>query len=240
MSSSDGSDWADTFASIARDLLAEPDVDHTLDRAVYLCREVIDGCQAAGVSITMRGRDRQRIETPAATDESVQRAHDLQYEIGEGPCLDAIWEHKTTFVDDLANDERWPTWGPRVVEDLGYASVLSLQLFNTKDNLGSLNLYSDQRGAFDVEAQQTGLVMAAHAAVALTGARAKADLEQAAETRLIIGQAEGMLMERLGMTAEQAFETLRRASNERNVKLRDIAREIVQARSGGRGRRTAT
>ena len=225
---------ADLFASVARDLLAETGVAATLDRVAALAVETVVSCEAAGVSIVRRRRAGRSagVDTPAATSSSVRRAHELQDELREGPCWDAVWQESTVGVDDLALDRRWPVWAPRVRSETGFTSVLSLRLYNARDTLGSLNLYSRQPAAFDEEARSLGLVLAAHAAVALTGSQLEADLIEAAAGRLVIGQAEGIMMERDGVDAEQAFRLLRATSNSQNVRLQEVARRLV-AEVGG-------
>ncbi|MDP9219910.1 MAG: GAF and ANTAR domain-containing protein [Actinomycetota bacterium] len=218
-------DLSETFAGVARELLAEDDVHQTLERAVELAVDTIDGCDYAGVSL-VRGRE---IESPAQTDELVTVGDRLQVELGEGPCLSAIREQQTVQVDDLAKDGRWPVWGPRVSGELGVSSLLAFQLYNAKDVLGALNLYSKQPYAFDDEARAVGLVFASHAAVALTGAQVEENLKRAVHSRNLIGQAQGILMERYGLSADKAFELLRRVSQNENVKLRDVAARLASS-----------
>ncbi|MEP6695382.1 MAG: GAF and ANTAR domain-containing protein [Pseudonocardiales bacterium] len=217
---------SETFATVARELMDEGDVHETLQRAVELAVETIDGCDYAGVSL-VRGR---AIESPVQTDDLVTRGDRLQVELDEGPCMSAIREQQTVQVDDLANDGRWPLWGPRVSEELGVSSLLAFQLYNRHDVLGALNLYSQQRYAFDDEARAVGLVFASHAAVALTGAQTEENLKRAVQSRNLIGQAQGILMERYGLTADKAFELLRRVSQNQNVKLRDVAGQLASSR----------
>lgn len=221
----DGPAVSSTFAEIARVLLAEPDVQHTLQRTVGLAVQTIDGCDFAGVSLV---RSRTVIETPAYTDDLVRRGDELQYQLSEGPCLDAIWQQATVRSDDLATESRWPRWGPAVSKGLGFASTLSFQLFVAADTLGALNLYSRQPRAFDDDAVAVGLVFASHAAIALSGAQTHEGLLTAVATRTEIGRAEGILMERYRLSAQQAFEVLRRASQETNVRLRDVAAELTR------------
>ncbi len=222
----DSLDLSETFAYVARELLSEGDVRHTLQRTVELAVETIQGCDYAGVSL-FRGRE---IESPAQTDEMVGVADRLQVEMGEGPCLSAIREQETVRVDDLGNDHRWPRWGPKVSGELGVSSMLAFQLYNSKESLGALNLYSKQRDAFDDDARGVGLVFASHAAVALTGAQIEEGLQRAVQTRNMIGQAQGILMERFALSDVKAFELLRRVSQHQNIKLRDVAARLVETR----------
>ena len=111
---------------------------------------------------------------------------------------------------------------------LSELSALSFQLFVTGSNLGALNLYARRPRAFGEESEDVGLVLAAHAAVALAGAQHEQNLQRAVSSRDTIGQAKGILMERHKLTADQAFDVLARVSQELNRKLVDIARELAE------------
>lgn len=135
----------------------------------------------------------------------------------------ALETHEIVHSRDLANDGRWPVWGPKAAAEAGVGSVVSYRLFTTTDTLGAMNLYSCVTGRFTTDEIYNGQALAAHVAVALAEARHAENLERAVTTRTVIGQAEGILMERFNITAEQAFNVLRRVSQDRNVKLNVIA-----------------
>jgi transcriptional regulator with GAF, ATPase, and Fis domain len=220
-------DLSERIAAAARTLSSERDVQHTLAASVGLATELIEGCDEAGVSIVHRHR---AIETPAATSELVERGDKLQYEFQEGPCLDAIWDQETVNSPDLASEMRWPVWGPRVVDELGVRSMLCFRLFTAADTLGALNLYSRRVGAFTEDDAIDGLALAAHVAVALVSATEIEGLNAAAVNRTVIGQAQGILMERYDIDSERAFSLLRRVSQDSNQRLRWIAAELVRTR----------
>jgi GAF domain-containing protein len=220
-------DFDERLAAIARDLLNERDVQHTLQRVVEAAAANLDGEVWASVSLV---KQRREVVTPASSDDRATRADALQYEMEEGPCLDAIWERETFQIDDMTADEHYPRWSRAVAEQTGIRSSLSLQLFTEQEqnSLGALNLYSPHVSAFDNETRGEGLVFAAQAAVALHSAQTEEHLRSAMATRTLIGQAEGILMERLKINAEQAFGVLSRLSQERNEKLRDVARRVAE------------
>ncbi|HEX2177678.1 MAG TPA: GAF and ANTAR domain-containing protein [Nocardioidaceae bacterium] len=222
----DDRDLIARFAEAARVLRAEEDVQHTLHKAVTLALDMIPGCDHAGVSLVHRN---QGIDTSAATSEDVGRADALQYELGEGPCLRAIWEDHTVASRDVAEDERWPTWGTRVAQ-VGMCSVLAFQLFNHRDTLGALNLYSARVDGFTDEDREEGSGLAAHVAVALSASREVENLYVAVSRRTTIGRAEGILMERFDIGAEEAFAVLRRVSQDTNTKLYEVADQLVSSR----------
>jgi len=141
-----------------------------------------------------------------------------------------MFEQQTVRVPDMAHEDRWPQFAQRA-SAAGAASMLSFQLFVEGDNLGSLNLYSRQRDAFDDESEHVGLLFASHAVVALADARKVQQLQRGLVGRDVIGQAKGILMERFGVTSEQAFRVLTRFSQQNNRKLRDVAEELVGTRT---------
>jgi GAF domain-containing protein len=224
---SEMSDFNERLATIARELVGEPDMQATLQRVVEAAAHNLDGEVWASVSMVQRHRE---VQTPAVTDDRAGRADRLQYEMEQGPCLDAIWERETFGIDDMTTDERYPRWARAVAEQTGIRSSLSLQLFTDaeQESLGALNLYSPEPGAFDEETRGEALAFAAQAAVALRSAQTEEHLRSAMATRTLIGQAQGILMERLKITPDQAFAVLSRMSQQSNVKLRELARRLVE------------
>lgn len=220
----EGGGSADDFADMARALLAEDDVQHTLQKICDLAVETIDGCDHAGISF-LKGR---KVDTPAASDDVPRQVDAIQYEFDEGPCLDAISDHEVFETGDLGRERRWPHFATRAQAATGITSMLCFRLFVEGDTLGALNLYSKAANAFGGESRTVGLVFAAHAAVALSSAIHDEQMEEALQSRDLIGQAKGILMAREGITAEEAFDMLRRASQRLNVKLRDVAGGVVE------------
>ena len=220
-----GDTSASSFAEIARLLEAEPDIEATVVQIIDLARQTI-ASDHAGVTL-LHGRN--QVETAAATSPIVEKCDALQYEFGEGPCVQAIWNHDTFLVDDMRNDCRWPRWGPQAA-DLGLRSILSIRLFTFGETHGALNLYSSEPRHFDDEDVAVAHIFAAHASVALAAARQEEHLRKAIDARHVIGQAQGILMERFDIDAPRAFTVLRRYSQHRNVKLRAVAEELIANR----------
>jgi GAF domain-containing protein len=215
------------FARVARDLYAAPDEGGQLQLAVDLAVKLIGGCDHAGVSM-VAGRS---ICTAASSDTVVCRGDALQYELDQGPCLDSLrWRETVVVSQDLRREERWPRWTPRALTDLGIEGIMSLWLYTNAGSYGALNLYADRTEAFEPQDLATGQALAAQISVALA---AKREIEQrtvAMKSRTVIGQAEGIVMERLGIDADQAFSYLRRISQTQNRKLVTICNEIVEKR----------
>ncbi|HXA32370.1 MAG TPA: GAF and ANTAR domain-containing protein, partial [Acidimicrobiales bacterium] len=151
----------------------------------------------------------------------------LQSETGEGPCVDAIQDHEVFQTGRLSEEARWPNFSHRASRESGVESILSFRLFIEEDTLGSLNLYSSHRDAFDQHDVAFGAVFAAHAAVAWSTARVIDNLRKGLQTRELIGEAVGILMARQDLSETEAFDVLKRASQRLNVKLRLIAEGVV-------------
>ena len=221
-------DLRDELATAAREMQEDGSPQEAMQRAVTIATEIIPGCDAAGICVVYRG---DRIDTHATSDDSLRQIDALQHELDEGPCLDALREDHTVVSNDLASDFRWPSWGPQVVERLGMLSSVSYRLFVTDKDLGALNLYGTEASAFTSEDIADGLALAAHVGVALAAAQKVENLEKALGGRTVIGQATGILMERFDLAPDRAFSVLSRMSQQRNVKLRELAEQIVTTRT---------
>lgn len=212
------------LAELSRSLAAEDDLDGLLQRIVDLCVEEIEGCD--GVSMMLVGRG-GNISTPAFSSITARDSDLAQFATDEGPCLAAIRTHEMVLIDDLRDEVRWPDYRQRALA-LGVRSMLGVRLFVTGDTMGALDFYSQQPHAFDRRARLYAQVFASHAAIALKAAFTEAGLEQALRSRDHIGQAKGILMERHGLTARDAFERLRHLSQERNRPVRELAEQLVR------------
>lgn len=218
-----GQDWhADSLRTLGR----MDSLPQMLEQAAELAME-LPGADIAAVSLIS---DHSRIETSAATDAIATRADQLEAELAEGPLLHAISRQVVVYLDDLADENRWPRWAGRVVSELGLRSMLSYQLFTDGQVLAALSLYSRKPQAFDPDVVDTGYLFAAHIGVAVSQLKERRSLQSAIASRTLIGQAEGILMERFGLTGDAAFNALRRVSQNRNIKLRDVAAELVRTR----------
>lgn len=214
---------AHQLSVMARSLQADPTVEETLQGIVRAALVNIPSARHAGITMVDRSG---RVSTPAATDDFVELIDQLQYQVRQGPCLTSIREQATVRADDLSSETRWPAFAARAVE-LGVRSMLSFQLFVDDHDLGALNLYSTQAQRFDEMDEQIGLLLAGHAAIAMVGAQNRHNFAVALDTRDLIGQAKGILMERHKITAKQAFELLVRASQMSNRKLHEIAADLA-------------
>jgi GAF domain-containing protein len=220
-------DFAEVLAEMARTFRDQPDLQTTLQSTVDLAARHLQG--RAEVSVTLIHRH-QQIETAASTSERAVRADQLQYELDEGPCLDAAWQHETFQIEDLATDQQYPRWSHRVAHELGFRGVVAYQLFTAEDTLGALNVYTEDPHPYESVDRAEGLLVATHAAIALQGARTEQQLSSALLSRNLIGQAQGILMERYQLTAARAFQFLVRTSQDSNTKLVQVAQRVVDTR----------
>lgn len=218
-------DVAKTLAEMALELEQEGDPDTVLDRVSHYARLVLDA-DDAGV---LRLHTRSRIETPAATSGVVNRAHQLQVDFDEGPCLDAIEGRATYVTNDVRQDPRWPQWGPAAA-DIGVLSAVGVRLATRERGYGSLNIYAQRLDAFTDRDAEVAEMLAAHATAAFASAHERQGLQTALDSRSIIGQAQGILMQKFDIDSNAAFEFLKRISQHENQKLVTMAEAIVVQR----------
>ena len=220
------------FATIAEQLYDADTVEDVLLRIAQAAVTSVDGCCMASVTVA----DDDGYRTAAATSPVASAVDAAQYETGQGPSIDAL---TTSVVYAPAfPDERYPALGSRPY-DLGVRSAVSYHLSASSPASadpveGSLTAYGLVDSAFDDAAREIGLVLAAHASIATRAAGGRERLEQAGQelrralmSRDVIGQAKGILMERLKVTPDDAFDILRRASQRLNLKLRQVAADLT-------------
>lgn len=223
---------ASAFASIAENLYTADSFDAVLLRIAQAAVSTVVGCEMASVTLSEHGAYR----TAATTEAAASGIDQAQYDAQEGPCLDAV-ETPIVYAQSFP-DSRWPTLASRPI-DLGAHSAASYRLaassLGTAGTGGSLNTYGIAPDAFSDEAQQVGLILAAHASMAAGQVRERGQLQDVAQqlgeallTRDVIGQAKGILMERLKLTPEEAFDALRHSSQRLNEKLRAVASSLAE------------
>ncbi|MER6852410.1 MULTISPECIES: ANTAR domain-containing protein [Streptomyces] len=216
-----GFELAEALTTAARQLHETGTADNTLRTAVELAVHLMPGAEHAGIAEIERGSG---CRTLAWTDEVVHLA-DVRHS-GRAPHPD--WERLwTTPVVRIADTEA--DGGGNALSGLGLRSALSLRLRADRRRLTVLTAYAREPHAFDEDATRVGRLFTAHVSLALESATVREQLTEAMRTRDLIGQATGILMERMTMDASGAFDSLVKASQRENVKLRDLARRIVDA-----------
>jgi DNA-binding NarL/FixJ family response regulator len=229
-------DLAAAMAAAARRMRTPDLMEEGLQQIAEAAARSIPHFGHAGISLLTRGG---REVTKAATDELVWKLDTLQYDLEEGPCVDAMHGPRVVAAPHMASQKRWPNYTPEAVK-LGLRSQLAVKLYlDDQGTLGGLNLYSTAADDIDVEAEHMAELFAAHAAIALGSVVERDQLNQALESRRVIGMALGLLMERYAIGDDRAFEFLVRTSSHSNVKMRDVAQEIVRdSQQRGAGNRS--
>ena len=215
---------ADAFAQLADELHAQETFVETIDALVASAPALV-GSDAAGVLLTRRGRYRVGPDT----DGQASKADMLQIQSGEGPGIAAITVRRAIVSHDLTAESRWPEWSASVA-DLGYRSAMAVRLWTDRSVLGSLNFYAHRLRAFSTDELALAKIIGRHASVALASARHEESLAQAVDARKLVGQAQGILMERYDLDDRRAFDVLRRYSQDHNVRLNEVARILVSTR----------
>ena len=219
-------------AELVQGLHNRPDTDSdtvVAELAEHAAAE-IPGAQYAGITLT---RNAKHIDTPAATHYWPVLLDKIQQRHLEGPCLTAAWDEKTVHVPDMEAEERFPDYRRDALAETPIRSIMAFQLFIAGESLGALNIYAEEPQAFSAEARTLGLIFAAHSSVAWNSARRDEQFQRALSSRDVIGQAKGMIMERYRVDAVQAFEVLRKLSQDSNVPLLKIASELVENGANG-------
>jgi GAF domain-containing protein len=215
-------------AAAARTISHSTGLDETLRTIAEVARDSVPDIDEVGISTLERNGD---IRTRAATGDLVWELDKLQYSLGEGPCVDAVSDADILVVPHIAADTRWPRYVPAAVE-AGLKAQMAVKLYlDDEGTLGTLNLYSIESEEIHPDAEAIIEMFAAHAAIAMGNARDRDNLNEALHSRKVIGQAIGILSERYGMNEDRAFAFLIRASSNGNVKLRDVAQELVDERN---------
>jgi GAF domain-containing protein len=228
---SNADDVAAALHELSHLLVSEESVETTLQRVVDLAAQTIEGCDAAGVTLD----DRKGYLTAAYTDERTLAVDRGQYELDEGPCLQAMRDKTILRVTVDEAEERWPEFstGARAND---ITSFLAAPLIVRGDAIGALNLYSRSGDGFGVVDDVLIALYGAQAAIALANAttydgarRLSEQLQEAINSRAVIEQAKGILMHEHRINADNAFQLLRRRSTTTNTKLRTVAQQIVDA-----------
>jgi GAF domain-containing protein len=234
-----------SLAGLSRLLTGHRPLRQTLVLIAEFAVQAIPGADGAGLTML----EDNRTQTVVASAEFVHAVDDVQYRLGEGPCLLAVETGQTQTSGSLGGDPRWRRFGPRVGR-MGVHSVLSLPLLLPEQVVGAMNVYAHAKNAFGDDAVRIGELFAVPAAVSVHNAQVLAQSQRLAEqlgealtSRAVIDQALGIVMSRTGANPEEAFDRLRAMSQSQHVKLSEVARllvdESVRSARGRTARNTA-
>jgi GAF domain-containing protein len=231
-----GDDGLADFAELQNALLGSESIEQFLHGLAVLAARLVTSGLSCGMTMGPQGRP----VTVACSEPEVARVDEVQYELDDGPCLRAMRDGRLVRIDDTAAQERWPRF-EKLAASRGIRSCLALPLVAEGRSVGALNLYARSAAAFGTTEVLRAQSFANNASGAVTIALRLASyasltdqLRSSLASRTVIDQALGVIMAQQRCTQAQAFAILRAASQNTNVKLRDIAGAIVTGVSGER------
>jgi hypothetical protein len=218
------------FTSLA-DIVTDGSTPREIYAAICVAATLmVPGCDHASLMINRDGA----CNTAAVSDSVARKIDKLELALGSGPCLDAFEEETTQIASDLTAGDRWPEFAARVVAETRVRGALSIRVPVDRAKVGALNLFSDSANAFDTKSIQRAMVLAAFATVATNAAAHGEDaagLRRGLARNREIGKAVGMLMLLNEISGDEAFDILRRTSQDTNVKVVDVAAEFLRSHS---------
>jgi hypothetical protein len=226
VSHADNADPHHVFQTLAQLIYAGTTFDEIYQHLVDTAPKVVAGCDHASLMLA-RG---DGYETVAASDDVARRVDALERELGEGPCVDAIDDEAGQVDPDISRHSTWPRLAERVLAETPVRGMAGYRIVIEGKKIGALDLFSDTPGALETGGDE-GIVLAAFASIALgsVAQRERADsLRRGLESNREVGKAIGLLMAAHEIGSVEAFELLRRASNDMNMKLTEVAREVIQ------------
>ena len=221
------SDFAESITEAARTLNQPRSLNDTLQTIVEVACNSVPGFDQVGIATLEK---KGKIVTSAFTGDLVLHLDKVQYGLREGPCSAALLGTDAISVSSLRHEQRWTQYVPHALA-AGVRSQMTVKLHLAQATMGGINFYSTTSDEVGPDAQALGRLFATHAAIALGHAYERETLNAALESRTVIGQAVGILMERYEMSADRAFAFLVRASSHANIKLRAVAQELVDQRN---------
>ncbi|HYO38602.1 MAG TPA: ANTAR domain-containing protein [Nocardioidaceae bacterium] len=217
---------AQLFRALADVVYVADDYSRVYEAIVRAAPHLVEGCHHASLMLRVDGR----FVTVASSDSTAAQVDSIERELDEGPCLDAIKE-QTVFHDaDLADGSPWPRLTERVLADTPVRSMAGFRIRTGNGHDGALNLFSDRSGGLSERAVDQGIVLASFITVALVASherRSAQTLRSGLLSNREIGKAVGLMMAFHSIDDEAAFTMLRRTSQQMNVKLVEVARQVV-------------
>jgi len=231
----DAPDMVETFSALQALLLSADSIEGFLDELASLSARLIDPPASVGITLSRDGRP----FTVVYSDDRAPQVDETQYVEGDGPCLETLRTGRVVQVKDQRLETRWGAYAHRAAEQ-GVCSSLSLPLMAGGATVGALNIYSfDRADAYNEEQRSRAELFAAQASTALTLVMRETErqetstqLEQALSSRTVIDQAIGVIMGQQRCSADEAFNLMRRHSQNTNRKLRDVASDMITRVTG--------
>ena len=220
---------AKVFAALAEIIYQGSDPSEVYAAICVAATLVVSGCDHASLLVRREGR----YVTVGASDRIAQRIDDMERAAGDGPCIDAIEDETPQIDTDLTTPSLWPKLAARLVAETPVRGAMGFRLLVDRQVTGALNLFSDTPNAFDKESAGHAVVLASFASVAINAigqGEDAATLRKGLLSNREIGKAVGMLMLLDGLNEDDAFDVLRRNSQDLNIKLADVARKVIANR----------
>ncbi|WP_343599292.1 GAF and ANTAR domain-containing protein [Mycobacterium sp.] len=222
-------DPATVFAALAEIIYQGADPREVYAAICVAATLVVPGCDHASLLVRRDGR----YVTVGASDQIAQHIDDLERRVGDGPCIDAIEEEAPQIETDLTTPSQWPRLAARLLAETPVRGAMGFRLRVGERKAAALNLFSDTANVFDTESAGRAIVLVSFASVALNAIAHGEDattLRRGLLSNREIGKAVGMLMLLHGVSEDQAFEVLRRYSQDMNIKVADVARSVIEHR----------
>ncbi|HKJ10840.1 MAG TPA: ANTAR domain-containing protein [Ornithinimicrobium sp.] len=218
---------AQEMANVVEAMTVASDLVSTAHIVAEAACSLIPGTQQASVSLARRGVG---IDTIASHGQIPRQADAAQVDTGQGPCIEAAWQHRLARLPDTQTDRRWPQFSARA-RAMGVGSMLSLQLSlpqeTEEDRIGAINCYSESAHSFGRDCETIGLFLAVHASAGIGAAEREEQLRHALNSRDVIGQAKGLIMAQQGLSADAAFALMVRQARDTNTRMHDLAVGVV-------------
>jgi transcriptional regulator with GAF, ATPase, and Fis domain len=220
---------AEALARLAALPVTEQPLQTVLHEAAHICQDVLGNDGVLSVNVG----DPRSPTAVASTDTSAQQLDGDQMSTDQGPCFDAFDQRTTVVSNDLSTDDRWPVLAQHAAP---LAGAVSAPLQVGEDLVGMLNVYVT--GTPDRDLVDAVELLSTTIAALLVDMQIRDELlstahqfELALTSRATIDQAKGVIMAHRHCGPEEAFQHLVDLSSARNVKLRDLAKEIVERAS---------
>lgn len=215
------------FDQLAAIVYEQADFDEVYRAICHSAPQLVDGCDHASLMV----HQNDRFVTAAVSDDVARRVDDLERASGEGPCVDAIVDEALQLEPELTGAGQWPQLARHVLRDTPVRGVAGFRIIIEHKKVGALNLFSDRSRALTMTSANQGIILASFASVALAavGRQEKADtLAGGLKSNREIGKAIGLMMAFHKVSDAAAFEILRQTSQDMNLKISDIARQVVE------------
>lgn len=222
-------DPATVFAALAEIIYQGSDPREVYAAICVAATLTVSGCDHA----SLLTREGDRYVTMGASDRIAQRIDDMERDAGDGPCVDAIEEEAPQIETDLTQPNQWPKLAARLRAETPVRGAMGFRLLVDRRKAGALNLFSDTPNRFNTESAGQAIVLAAFASVAMNAIAQGEDaatLRRGLLSNREIGKAVGMLMLLHNISEDEAFDVLRRYSQDLNIKLADVARKVIENR----------